>query len=114
MTKAQFDEPVFSKSAPKRKIERAFIHRLIAIGDPVKLHAAAVSGQYNEIFPALADEGPVAAQRFDALKPFDYADWAKRAGVKKVASAEPSATASAAAMNSAALRKAALGKAARA
>jgi hypothetical protein len=52
------------------------------VADPALAHAVAVSGKFNQIFPAVENEGPVGAEPFDRLDAFDYPAWAKRTGVQ--------------------------------
>ncbi|HMD31856.1 MAG TPA: hypothetical protein VKG84_08085 [Candidatus Acidoferrales bacterium] len=73
---------LFSKSSPVRRVERNFLVRLgryvraLTVPD---LHSLVVSGEFNEMFPALEDEtSSVAPRRFEDLKAFDYDDWARR------------------------------------
>jgi len=86
---------VLSKTAPEREIELNFVRRFVAATELMtvtRLHELAVSGKFNELFPPPCDEGPVPLERFDDVKPFDYADWAKRNNVpdkKPAATQEP-------------------------
>lgn len=85
-TKARFAE-IYSKSAPERNIEVEFMRRLAMcasamkvsdLSDVVRLHALVNSGEFNELFPAWTDEGPVAPKSFQDLKVFDYQSWSDR------------------------------------
>ncbi len=85
-SKIRFAE-IYSKSTPERGIEMEFMRRLAMcatamqisdLSDIVQLHALVNSGEFNELFPALTDEGPVAAKRFQDLKAFDYQSWSER------------------------------------
>jgi hypothetical protein len=76
---------LFSKSPLRRQVERRFLIRFgkyLNCLNAVELHALVVSGEFNEMFPALEDEqAPAAARKFSDLKAFDYDDWARRTKV---------------------------------